>query len=115
MGLHLRQRARAFARRGRDAARPSVAQGRRAETRRRASIERANRVVRERRLNYDRLSFCLMACALWAMLRFAFGEVMAPNGANVEVSGRRRLGGGADLGVRARRWRRGGRCVGCRR
>jgi Kef-type K+ transport system membrane component KefB len=62
----------------------------RADARRNATEneqERANRIVRERKLNFDRLSFCIMAIALWSMLRFAFGEVMAPNGANVEVSG----------------------------
>jgi NhaP-type Na+/H+ or K+/H+ antiporter len=86
MGLHLRQRAQELARtvattRGR----PSRSSSRRDATE--SEHERANRIVRERKLNYDRLSFCVMACAMWAMLRFAFGEVMAPNGANVEVSG----------------------------
>ena len=86
MGLHLRQRAQELARtvatpRGL----PSRSSSRRDATE--SEHERANRIVRERKLNYDRLSFCVMACAMWAMLRFAFGEVMAPNGANVELSG----------------------------
>jgi len=50
-------------------------------------MERANRRVRERRRAYDRVSFGVMACAFWAMLRFVFGEVMSPNGPNVVVSG----------------------------
>ncbi len=86
MGLHLRQRAQEFARTvATPYGRPSRSSSRRDATE--SEHERANRIVRERKLNYDRLSFCVMACAMWAMLRFAFGEVMAPNGANVEVSG----------------------------
>jgi len=86
MGLHLRQRAQEFARTvATPYGRPSRSSSRRDATE--SEHERANRIVRERKLNYDRLSFCVMACAMWAMLRFAFGEVMAPNGANVELSG----------------------------
>ena len=36
---------------------------------------------------YDRASFCVMSCAFWAMLRFAFGRVMSPDGPSVVVRG----------------------------
>ena len=49
--------------------------------------ERENRVARERRVMYDRASFCVMSCAFWAMLRFAFGRVMSPDGPSVVVRG----------------------------
>ena len=64
-------------------ARVEGANGTRARGQRRGSLW--SRVDAAREL--DRVSFALMACALWAMARFAFGRVMAPNGDTVGVPG----------------------------
>ena len=64
-------------------ARVEGANGTRARRQRRGSLW--SRVDAARAL--DRVSFALMACALWAMARFAFGRVMAPNGDTVGVPG----------------------------
>ena len=48
---------------------------------------RTTRDMAGRKRALDRISFVIMTCALWAMLRFMCGEMLAPNGPATTVSG----------------------------
>ena len=48
---------------------------------------RTTRDMADRKRALDRISFVIMTCALWAMLRFMCGEMLSPNGPATTVSG----------------------------